>query len=625
MRHIVFDDQSRSFPVALLIKNSAFNGDEIRRVYLSRLEAAGVSKADVIGFTLEYDHKGKASVSYMKDYLGNLLSALKALGTTTLYCADAAYFKVLTKVNKAEPNLGYVLPCAIEGFEEMQVILGVNHKSLIYNPANEAKLEMSIQTLVDHVSGSYSPLGEDIIHFADYPKTSEQIKNWLDRLHNEPKLTMDIEAVSLNFIEAGVATITFCWDEHNGIAFPVDYVAMEEPDEQGNHGVMVPNSHVRKMLREFFESYQGEMIWHNSPYDTKVLIFNLWMKNTLDNSGLLKGLHTLYKRTHDTKIIAYLATNSTAGNKLSLKDLAHEFAGNWAQEDIKNILRIPLPQLLQYNLVDGLSTFYVFKKFYPLMQADNQELLYHTLMMPSQKVITQIELTGMPMYRDKVALARQELEGILNQHLSVFQGKSIIKELEKVLTDRAWEKDFEDRKAKAKNPDKILPKDRDHFPLVPFNPNSNNQLQVLLYELMELPVLDLTDSKQPATGADTLEKLIHHTDNQDYQDILDSLVGYGKAVKVLSSFIPAFEKAPVKEDGHTYLHGSFNLGGTVSGRLSSSNPNMQNIPSGSVYGKLIKKCFGAPKGNTQIDQEGLAGIIDSLKYHSSGAKLCQTG
>ncbi|TGW14442.1 hypothetical protein EIL50_05525, partial [bacterium NHP-B] len=52
-----------------------------------------------------------------------------------------------------------------------------------------------------------------------------------------------------------------------------------------------------------------------------------------------------------------------------------------------------------------------------------------------------------------------------------------------------------------------------------------------------------------------------------------------------------------EEDGAYYIFGNFNLGGTVSGRLSSSGPNLQNIPSsGTPYAKMIKKCFVAPPG-----------------------------
>jgi DNA polymerase-1 len=113
---------------------------------------------------------------------------------------------------------------------------------------------------------------------------------------------------------------------------------------------------------------------------------------------------------------------------------------------------------------------------------------------------------------------------------------------------------------------------------------------------MGLPVLDYTDTKQPATGAETIEKLIHHTNDPGYKELLGALIAYGKVTKILNTFIPAFEEGILKKDGYRYLHGSFNLGGTVSGRLSSSDPNMQNLPANSTYGKLIKSIFQAPAG-----------------------------
>lgn len=82
----------------------------------------------------------------------------------------------------------------------------------------------------------------------------------------------------------------------------------------------------------------------------------------------------------------------------------------------------------------------------------------------------------------------------------------------------------------------------------------------------------------------------------EYVKLLNALIGFNKVSKILTTFIPAFERGILKADGMRYLHGSFNLGGTVSGRLSSSAPNMQNLPSGSTFGKLIKSCFAAPPG-----------------------------
>jgi DNA polymerase-1 len=79
--------------------------------------------------------------------------------------------------------------------------------------------------------------------------------------------------------------------------------------------------------------------------------------------------------------------------------------------------------------------------------------------------------------------------------------------------------------------------------------------------------------------------------------VLDALIAIAEVDIILNTFIATFiSRAILKDDGVYYLHGNFNLGGTVSGRLSSSKPNLQNIPSNSKYAKHIKKCFIAPPG-----------------------------
>ena len=79
--------------------------------------------------------------------------------------------------------------------------------------------------------------------------------------------------------------------------------------------------------------------------------------------------------------------------------------------------------------------------------------------------------------------------------------------------------------------------------------------------------------------------------------VLDALISISEVDIILNTFIKTFiERAILKDDGCYYLHGNFNLGGTVSGRLSSSKPNMQNLPSTSKYAKHIKRCFIAPPG-----------------------------
>lgn len=599
MRHLFMStQQNESFKIALLIKNSSFNKQELLGNYMKPLEEMGIDPQEVIAFTLEYTSQ-KITAKEAKEYLEQLMPVLNDLKVEYLYVADSNYFKALTGQTKAEPHHGYALPCKIKGYEQMNVVLGINYAQMIYNPEVKSKMLLGLKTLADKAKGCYQAIGSTIIHSAYYPKGTEAIREALQKLHEYPSLSCDIEAFSLRFNEAGIGTITFCWDKHNGIAFACDYFESRkdmnyDPNWPGSN---IPNAEVRALIKEFFQSYKGKLIFHHAPYDTKALIYTLWMKDGLDTVGLLHGLDVLTRNMDDTRIIAYLATNSTAGNELGLKTLAHEFAGNWAIEEIKDIRKIPLDKLLQYNLVDGLSTNYVKGKYYPLMVQDRQEDLYHALMMPSLKLIIQLELTGMPMNKVKVQEAKKKLEEIRDKHLAVLTDNPVIKTLELILTDKNWEDDYESRKAKAKNPHKIQYKDKDTFPDHQFNPNSGSQLQRLLYDQMGLPVLDRTKTKQPATGGDTLEKLINHTAIPEYKAIIEALIGYGKVETVLSSFIPAFERAVDKGQGDVvWLHGSFNLGGTVSGRLSSSDPNLQNIPAGSAYAKLIKECFMAADG-----------------------------
>lgn len=574
MKHHVFE-QADSYPVALLLKSSAFTKQEIVNNYLDYLNKGGVSSDTVFAITVDYDSTGKAPVKFIKEYLAILLPELDSLQTTLLYVADSNYFKVLTGQTKAEPHHGYVLPCKIKGFEHMNVVLGINYQALIYNPELKDKLHTGLKAVCAWRSDCYQAPGTGIIHSAHYPVGLQAIKEALQSLHQYGALTCDIEGFSLRFNEAGIGTIAFAWDEHNGLAFPCDYAPVVREDgsmdtsapQEGwatHYGYFKLNREVRALLLEFFTTYQGELTFHNSPYDVKAIIYALWMQNLLDNKGLLDGLEVMTRAMHDTKIIAYLATNSTAGNVLGLKPLAHEFAGNWAVEEIKDIRKVPLDKLLQYNLVDALSTWYVRKKHYPIMVRDNQEALYKGLMLDSLKLIIQIELTGMPMDPAAVQQTKQELEAKQSKWLDVIHSSNLIKTMNLLVQTKTMEA------ANAKLKTKQHPLEK--FSGVTFNPNSGPQLQTLLYDMMGLPVLDTTETGQPATGAETIEKLINHTQEPAYKELLQALIDYGKVTKILSTFIPAFENGVLKTDGRMYLHGSFNLGGTVSGRLSSSDP-----------------------------------------------------
>lgn len=588
MKHIIFESsKTNTYQTALLIKDTNFNQQELLVHYVQPLTEQGISPNNLIAFTLQTGANKKLPVKLATDYLDQLLPILDGLGVKFLFVVEPTYFKILTKQVKADPHYGYVLPCKYSGYEHFKVILGLNHQALIYNPALSEKLNLSTATLASAMNHSYVALGHGIIHSAQYPETLQAISRALQNLHQYESLSCDIEAFSLRFNEAGIGTIAFAWDQHNGLAFACDYLTSGRDSDQWPR-YNVPNHLVRALIKEFFTQYKGTITWHHAAYDLKVLIYTLWMKNPLDTEGLLEGLDIMTRHFNDTKIVAYLATNSTAGNVLGLKALAHEFAGNWAQDNIKNILQIEINALLRYNLVDALSTNYVLGKYYPLMVMDSQAELYESLMLPSLKLIIQMELTGMPMSVQAIADVRANLEAEQAKHLSVFDNNGLIKAFNLIHQTSVMEA----ANAKLKVKQHPLSKYSD----IAFNPNSNPQLQTLLYDQMGLPVLDYTDTKQPSTGADTIEKLLNHTNIPAYKKLLEAIIGHGKVTKILSTFIPAFERGLDKEDGMKYLHGSFNLGGTVSGRLSSSDPNMQNLPANSTFGKSIKECFQAPPG-----------------------------
>jgi len=79
--------------------------------------------------------------------------------------------------------------------------------------------------------------------------------------------------------------------------------------------------------------------------------------------------------------------------------------------------------------------------------------------------------------------------------------------------------------------------------------------------------------------------------------VLKALIAIAEVDIIINTFVAAFLQGEHKEDSMCYLHGNFNIGGTKSGRLSSSGPNLQNIPStGSKYAEPVKKSFSAPIG-----------------------------
>ena len=590
MRHLTYtEDMSGSFPLCFLVPT--IRKDEIKKEYI---DPFGIPEDEVIVLELHQSQtKKKTPAAEMKEYItSELIPVFEDMGCEYLVVADAEYFKQLTKATKVDVNLGYVMDCT---FGPWKVAYIPNFKQIFYDPEKvRAKIAQAMNAVVSHVTDAYKRPGQDIIEFEEYPETDEQIAEWLEKLlAMDCPLAIDIEAFSLKPHSAGIGTITFAWSKTEGIAFAVDYEEIKGAT-QAPFGIQVRNEPRRALLRSFFERYLQKALYHSIGYDVSVLIYQLYMTDILDTEGTLKGMDIMLRNWHDTKLITYLATNSCAGNKLSLKDQAQAFAGNYAQEEIEDITKIPLPTLLQYNLIDGLSTWYVFEKHYQQMVDDNQLDLYEGLFSDATVDIVQMQLTGMPIDMERVKEVKKILLDEEAKCLAVVHSSQVVQEYT-LRMNQQW---VDEKNATLKKKRVTLADAKEVF-----NPNSGPQLQDLLYNMLELPVLAWTKSKQPSTSRDTLMALVHHTKNPDVIAFLESMLVYGAVNKILTSFIPAMEDAVLGPDGWYYLCGNFNLGGTLSGRLSSSDPNLQNLPASNskmpinkLISKLIKSCFRAPRG-----------------------------
>jgi DNA polymerase-1 len=591
MRYLHFSaDEKPTYPVCFLVPN--IRADEIRKAYL---DPYSLDPEEVLVIDLHYaEGKKKTPMVEMKQYISEeLLPVFTDMGVEYIAVADAEYFKALTKAVKVDANLGYVLPCE---FGPQKVVYVPNYRSIFYDPEKvTAKISQGITALSQHRTGQYEAPGTDILKFEAYPRTEDEIDVWLDRLlEMDCPLSIDIETFDLKAHKAGIATISFSWSKHEGIAFPVDF--METGNTEAPFGYQMKNEAVRKLLWKFFQRFLRKAVYHNIAFDASVLVYQLYMADILDTEGLLEGMGILLRDWDCTKLIAYLATNSCAGNKLSLKDQAQEFAGNYAMgEDIKDITRIPLDRLLRYNLIDACSTWHVHEKHWDTVIEDQQLDIYETVFKPATLDIIQMQLTGLPINMERVKEVKAILEADEQAALQGIQQSPLVQRFTYHLNEQ-W---VEEKNATLKKKRVTLADAKEVF-----NPRSGPQLQELLYKTLQLPVLDYTDTKQPSTGAKTLAKLKHHTSDPEVLDLLESLSDYSAVAILLSTFIPAFEDAVLGPDGHHYLCGNFNLGGTVSCRLSSSDPNLQNIPVGGEgektkkgqYGKLIKSCVEAPEG-----------------------------
>lgn len=601
--------------------------------YGSVLEKYGLSMDDFLCIEMLFNDKGKAPAKEGRAFLNFVLKHVIALGVSHIMVADSTYFKLLTKESKVTAHYGTHVQCAITGYEHIEVIPVANYMAAEYNPQIVETIDLSCVAFASRVGATKIEgyLGKGVIRKAEYPDSYLDISNYLDKIILNPVLACDIETFSLRIDSSGIGTIGFASSMDTGGAFLVD---LNRPRA---HSISV-----KSKLKEFFIEFhrrKGKLIFHNGNFDVPRLIYNLFMDSPTDYKGMRYGIRLFLDMIEDSMFLAFLCLNTTVkpGPDLSLKTLSKPLLGNYAEDvtDIsvykpveyitaeetkvrqqiaeieagytrkeytKAVMLKMLPKvnpnnykpdslLLEYNLKDCLGTMFVHDVY--RAQAEREDLLeyYDTILKPSLRFVWEMQLVGLPINLNRVEEIYEPIRAAAaraQQHLAN------TRECGRLMTKIGAE-----RMVKENAKLKTITKPLKHF-IPTFNINSSPQVSRLLYEEMKLPVLNTTEAGNPSTQGKVLKRLLndHLTKGSFEYDIVKTLVDYADTKTILSTFIPAFRRYAWDKgtEGVSWLNGNFNLTGTQSGRLSSNDPNMQNIPSNSQYGDDVKSCFVAPEG-----------------------------
>lgn len=276
---------------------------------------------------------------------------------------------------------------------------------------------------------------------------------------------------------------------------------------------------------------------------------------------------------HDTMALAYLLNQSDPKAKTSRKGLEHlaqTILGEDAYKDVdyKNILTEPWEKIATMN---GRDAVYTFRLFRPLADRINAQpalsRIYQRLLMPAVNALITVTENGVPVDVARVEALTQELQAQQAEQLAWLQANTPAPDPE--VFPKGWTKH------------KVLGNS--------FNPGSSQQVAHVLFDLRGLPVIELTEAGKPSTAADVLLQLaILKPDPW-----LDNLLAYRKTCTALNSFLL---KWPTLWDENHWLHPRYKPLHVVTGRLSSENPNIQNIP----HEARFRDCFGGVEGFTWV-------------------------
>ena len=358
--------------------------------------------------------------------------------------------------------------------------------------------------------------------------------DWLVRLEAAELFAFDTETTSLDYMVAEVVGVSFAVEPGAAAYVPLAHDYPGAPDQLNRDAVL-------EALRPLLEDAQTAKVGQHLKYDA----------NVLANHGItLRGIHD------DTMLESYIldATGSRHDlDTLALKYLGQrtihfeDIAGKGAKQLTFN--QVPIEQAAPYAAEDAEVTLRLHQMLSEkLNHTPSLSTLYRELEMPLVPVLSRIERNGALVCRDTLAAHSQELG-------------------ERILSLEAKAHDLAGG---------------------PFNLGSPKQLGEILFNKLELPVLRKTPKGAPSTAEEVLAELA-----LDYP-LPAVLMEYRSLSKLKSTYT---DKLPEMIDASTgRVHTSYHQAVTATGRLSSSDPNLQNIPIRTEEGRRIRQAFIAAPG-----------------------------
>lgn len=369
--------------------------------------------------------------------------------------------------------------------------------------------------------------------------TEDRLNYWLEQLKQAELFAFDTETTSLNYLDARIVGLSFAVKVGEAAYLPLTHDYAGAPEQLNIDTVLT-------LFKPILEDPKQYKVGQNLKYDRHILL-----NHDIDLQGI----------QHDTMLQSYVL-DSTA-TRHDMDSLAEKYLGRSTIhfEDIAGkgkkqltFNQIGLEEAGPYAAEDADITLQLHQTLWPQIQAVPALVdVYKKLEMPLLPVLNTIERNGVNI---DIWMLQQQSDQLGQQ----------IDQLEQ----DAWAVADEE-----------------------FNLGSPKQLQAILYENLELPVLKKTPKGQPSTAEGVLQELA-----DDGYELPQVIMNYRSLSKLKSTYTDRLPEQVNRSTGR--VHTSYHQAVTATGRLSSSDPNLQNIPIRSEEGRRIREAFVAPDGFTLL-------------------------